>query len=176
MTLLATLLAATLAVSAADRLAMADRQFRRGEYAAAMREYTALRGSELLASDVSFRILLAAHMLGDKAAVLKEGAVFLALEPTGEKADRARLMVALSDAPEKAAAALRALDRDDVAVGIRAEALYHLAAMTDDPSLFERVFNAVLPIIEADIKSEQKKAEARIKKYEAEAARFKNSL
>ena len=42
--------------------------------------------------------------------------------------------------------------------------------------LFERVFNAVLPIIEADIKSEQKKAEARIKKYEAEAARFKNSL
>lgn len=42
--------------------------------------------------------------------------------------------------------------------------------------LFERVFNAVLPIIETDIKSEQKKAEARIKKYEAEAARFKNSL
>ena len=140
MTLLATLLAATLAVSAADRLAMADRQFRRGEYAAAMREYTALRGSELLASDVSFRILLTAHMLGDKAAVLKEGAAFLALEPTGEKADRARLMVALSDAPEKAAVALRALDRDDVAVGTRAEALYHLAAMTDDPSLFERVF------------------------------------
>ena len=115
MTLLATLLAATLAVSAADRLAMADRQFRRGEYAAAMREYTALRGSELLASDVSFRILLTAHMLGDKAAVLKEGAAFLALEPTGEKADRARLMVAQSDAPEKAAVALRALDRDDVA-------------------------------------------------------------
>ena len=33
--------------------------------------------------------------------------------------------------------------------------------------LFARVFNAVLPIIETDIKSEQKKAEA---------ARFKNSL
>lgn len=42
--------------------------------------------------------------------------------------------------------------------------------------LFERVFNAIVPIIETDIKSEQKKAEARIKKYEAEAARFKNSL
>lgn len=42
--------------------------------------------------------------------------------------------------------------------------------------LFERVFNAILPIIENDIKSEQKKAESRIKKYEAEAARFKNSL
>lgn len=42
--------------------------------------------------------------------------------------------------------------------------------------LFERVFNAIVPIIENDIKSEQKKAEARIKKYEAEAARFKNSL
>lgn len=42
--------------------------------------------------------------------------------------------------------------------------------------LFERVFNAIVPIIETDIKSEQKKAEARIKKYEAEASRFRNSL
>lgn len=42
--------------------------------------------------------------------------------------------------------------------------------------LFERVFNAIVPIIEKDIESEHKKAEARIKKYEAEAARFKNSL
>lgn len=42
--------------------------------------------------------------------------------------------------------------------------------------LFERVFNAILPIIEKDIEAERKKAEARIKKYEAETARFKNSL
>ncbi len=42
--------------------------------------------------------------------------------------------------------------------------------------LFERVFNAILPIIEKDIESEHKKAEARIKKYEAEAARFRKNL
>ena len=119
---------------------MADRQFRRGDYASAMREYVALKGERELADDVAYRLALTASMLGDKAAVLKEGAAFLAHSPTGGKSDRIRLMMALADDPAKAESALRALDRDDVADGTRAEALYRLAEMKDDAALFGRVF------------------------------------
>lgn len=59
------------------------------------------------------------------------------------------------------------------------EALFGTASPLSTRSgvpLFERVFNAILPIIEKDIESEHKKAEARIKKYEADAARFRNGL
>lgn len=42
--------------------------------------------------------------------------------------------------------------------------------------LYERVFNAIVPLIEKDLKAESKKADERIRKYEREAARFKNGL
>ena len=140
MTLFVTVFAAALAVSPADRLAMADRQFHRGDYASAMREYVALKGEKAFADDVAYRLALTANMLGDKATVLKEGAAFLAHAPTGHNSDRVRLMMALADDSAKAEAALRALDRDDVADATRAEALYRLAEMKDDTALFERVF------------------------------------
>ena len=140
MTVFTTVLAAALAVSATDRLAMADRQFRRGDYASAHKEYVALKGEKSLAGDIAFRLVLTAHMLQDRKAVLADGAAFLAKEPTGENADKVRLMMAQADEPGKAEAVLRALDRDDVAVATRAEALYRLAAMKDDLALFERVF------------------------------------
>ena len=50
MTLSALILAA-IAVLPADRLAMADRLFNRGEYAAAKEEYAALRGEKAVPAD-----------------------------------------------------------------------------------------------------------------------------
>ncbi len=50
MTLSAIVLAA-IAVLPADRLAMADRLFNRGEYAAAKEEYAALRGEKSVPAD-----------------------------------------------------------------------------------------------------------------------------
>ena len=47
-----------LAVAPSDRLAMADRLFNRGEYAAAQTEYAALAGEKEIAADViAFRRL-----------------------------------------------------------------------------------------------------------------------
>ena len=141
MTLAAALLAAALAVSSADRLSMADRQFRRGDYASALREYAALKGAKDLSDeDVVFRLVLAANMLKDYAIVRTEGAAYLVRYQTGEKADRVRLMLALSGGQAKAESALRALDREDVDAATRAEALYRLAELTGDSALFERVF------------------------------------
>ena len=45
------LLVAAVSVLPADRLAMADRLFNRGEYAAAKEEYAALRGEKAVPAD-----------------------------------------------------------------------------------------------------------------------------
>ncbi len=142
MTLLAPLLATALAVSTADRLAMADRLFARGDYAEAKREYTALKGTTGYEEDLDFRLILASYLMGEKKEVETLGASFLARTPVGEKADRVRLMRACVLDGAQAEASLRALDRDDVVAAVRAEALYHWGVLKkDDATLFARALS-----------------------------------
>ena len=142
MIFLAPLLATALAVSTADRLAMADRLFSRGDYAEAKCEYVALKGAKGYEADIDFRLVLASYLMGDKKDVETLGTAFLEKTPVGEKADRVRLMRALVLDGAVAEAALRALDRDDVASAVRAEALYHLGVQKkDDLSLFARALS-----------------------------------
>ena len=72
MTLLAAIIAtASLAVTAHDKLAMADRLFNRGEAAAARSEYKALLGSkDIDASELAYRLVASASAAGDKAATV----------------------------------------------------------------------------------------------------------
>lgn len=134
-----TLLAAALAVAPSDRMAMADRLFNRGEYAAARAEYLALRGEKSLdPASLAYRLASSAHAAGDNAAARSEAAAFLSKHPDHPQADAVRLMKAMCASGAERAAELRLLDRDDTSAAIRAEALVRLADETKDASLYER--------------------------------------
>lgn len=133
--------AASLAVTAHDRLAMADRLFNRGEAAAARAEYKALVGAkEIDAAELAYRLVASASAVGDKAAVRKDGAAFLKAYPASLHADKVRLLVALAGSDGERLSELKLLDRDGVPPAVRAEALYRLAEATGDAQLFERSF------------------------------------
>ena len=142
MTLLAVIVAtASLAVTARDRLAMADRLFNRGEAAAARAEYKALLGSrDVDASELAYRLAASASAAGDKAAARSEGAAFLKTYPSSPHADKVRLLVALAASDAERISELKLLDRDDAPPAVRAEALYRMAEATGDAALFERSF------------------------------------
>ena len=142
MTLCAVIVAAaSLAVTAHDRLAMADRLFNRGEAAAARAEYKALVGAkDIDASELAYRLVACASAVGDKAVARAEGAAFLKAHPASPHADKVRLIVALAGSDAERLAELKLLDRDDAPPAVRAEALYRMAEATGDVSLFERSF------------------------------------
>lgn len=145
MTFFVTALGAALAVSSADRLAMADRLFNRGDYAAAQEEYRALAassGKDVDAADLDYRLVSAASALGDRTAVRDAGAKFLAAHPGDVRADRVRLLAALCGTESEKTAELRRLDRDDTEVSVRAEALYRLGEATGDVSFYTRSIEA----------------------------------
>lgn len=134
-----TLLAAALTVAPSDRMAMADRLFNRGEYAAARAEYLALKGEKSVDSaSLGYRLASSAHAAGDKAAARAEAGEFLAKHPDHKQADAVRLMKAMNAESAERRAELVVLDRDGVQPSIRAEALVRLAEDTKDASLYER--------------------------------------
>ena len=134
----ATMLAA-LTVAPSDRLAMADRLFNRGDYASARREYLALKGEKGVdEADVLYRLAAASEGMKDAKAVRADADAFLAKFAAHRLADRVRLMRALVCEGEERRKELRMLDRDDADPSLRAEALFHLAKMSNDASLYER--------------------------------------
>ena len=138
MTLSAFLLAA-IAVIPADRLAMADRLFNRGEYAAARVEYAALSGEKSIPADeVIYRLAECDRALGKSAEARRGYGELLEKFPTSPRADRSRLMRALAGTPEERAAELKVLDSDRVANDIRAAALYYLGSTANDPETLAR--------------------------------------
>ena len=137
-------LAAALSVADADRLAMADRLFNRGDVALARTEYLALRGSsEIDAAELGYRIVECANAVGDKEATRREGEAFVKSFPSSAHADRVRLLTAMAatDA-SKRLDELRLLDRDDVSGPVRAQALYRMAEATGETALYERSFKS----------------------------------
>lgn len=132
-------LAVSLAVTPSDRLAMADRLFNRGEYAAAREEYLALRGEKSIDSaELAYRLTASARALKDDAATRAAAAAFLAANPAHKLADSVRLMKAMAGTEAERRAELPVLDRDDVAPVVRAEALVRLAQITGDAALYAR--------------------------------------
>ena len=139
----AILAAASLSVTAHDRMAMADRLFNRGDAAAARSEYRALVGSrDVDASELAYRLVASASAAGDKAAARSEGAAFLKTYPSSPHADKVRLLVALAGPDAERLMELKLLDRDDASPAVRAEALYRMAESSGDAALFERAFKA----------------------------------
>lgn len=133
------LLVAAVTVLPADRLAMADRLFNRGEYAAARAEYAALSGEKSLsAEEVLYRLAECDRALGRSADARRAYGELLEKYPTSKRADRARLMRALAGNDQERNAELRVLDSDRVANEVRAAALYYLGSASNDPETLAR--------------------------------------
>ena len=138
MTFSAFLLAA-ITVLPADRLAMADRLFNRGEYAAARAEYAALDGEKSVpAEELLYRLAECDRAMGKSAEARREYGELIEKFPTSARADRARLMRALAGTPEERTSELKVLDSDRVAADIRAAALYYLGSAANDPETLAR--------------------------------------
>lgn len=139
MTALAAAFAASLAVLASDRMAMADRQFDRGEYAAARAEYAALDGADGIAADeLLYRLAECDRALGDKASARRLYGELLDRFPLSRHASRSRLQRALAASGPARLAELRLLDTDATPSDLRASALYHIGVAANDADAFSR--------------------------------------
>ena len=133
------LLVAVVSVLPADRLAMADRLFNRGEYAAARAEYDSLSGERSVsAEEVLYRLAECDRAMGRTAEARREYGDLIEKFPSSKRADRARLMRALAGSDQERAAELRVLDSDRVPNDVRAAALYYLGSAANDPELLAR--------------------------------------
>ena len=137
------ILITALTVAPADRLAMADRLFNRGEYAAAKSEYAALAGEkELPTEEIAYRKLCCAFQLGEKPEVRKDGEVFLRTFPASSNAGEVRYLRAMSAEGEERVRELRSLDAPSVSAARRASALCELGRITGDITAYERAMKA----------------------------------
>jgi len=133
------ILAAAIAILPSDRMHMADRLFDRGDYAAARREYAALKGAEGIAGDeLAYRLAECARLAGDAAGARAAYAELLDKWPLSRHAGRSRLMKALSCEGDERKSELKLLDTDKTDSKIRAAALYHLGALTGDRDALSR--------------------------------------
>ena len=133
---------AALTVAPSDRLAMADRLFNRGDYAAARREYAALKGEKGVdEADVLYRLAATSEGLKDAKGTVADADAFLARFADHRLADRVRLMRAIASEGDARRRELQLLDRDDVEPSLRAEALFRLAQLSggaEAAQLYER--------------------------------------
>ena len=136
------LVLAVLTVAPSDRMAMADRLFNRGDYAAARREYESLKGEKGVdEADVLYRLAATSEGLKDAKGTVADADSFLARFADHRLADRVRLMRAIASEGEVRRRELRLLDRDDVEPPLRAEALFRLAQLSggaEASGLYER--------------------------------------
>ena len=136
---LSPLLFAALVVAPADRLSMADRLFGRGDFAAAKREYLALKGvSGVDEADVLYRLVASSEGLKDLAETRKQADQFLSRFASHSLAGRVRLMKALAGNDAQKKEELSDFIRDAADTSLRAEAMFHLARLTSDAALYER--------------------------------------
>ena len=130
---------AALAVLPSDRLAMADRLFNRGEYAAAKVEYSALKGEKSIAADeLLYRLAECERAIGARTAARSLYGELLEKYPSSPRSDRSRLMKALSGDESERREELKSLDSDRVEPTIRAAALYHFGVLAGDADSLAR--------------------------------------
>ena len=127
------------AVSALDRMAMADRRLDKGDYKVARAEYMALLDEKGIARDeLLYRLAECSRALGDKVAARAQYKELLEKYPATRHGNRARLMMALAGTDDEKRSELMILDSDGVAPDIRACALYHLGVLNDDANAFDK--------------------------------------
>lgn len=127
------------AVTPGDRMAMADRLFDKGNFERARTEYAALKSEKGVAEDeLLYRLAECDRSLGDTEKAREEYGELLRKYPVSRRANRSRLLRALSGSVEQKRAELRLLDSDNVSTNIRAVALYHLGVLEKDAALLER--------------------------------------
>lgn len=132
-------LLAALAVLPADRLAMADRLFNKGDYATAAVEYKALVGEKSIAADeLAYRLAECARAAGQADEAACHYAALVRDAPDSKYAGAARLQLALAATGEDRLRALAALDTDRVEPSVRAAALYHLGVEKNDAEILRR--------------------------------------
>jgi tetratricopeptide (TPR) repeat protein len=132
--LVPSILLATLAVLPSDRMAMADRLFNRGRYAEARQEYAALEGAKDIPGDeLLYRLAECDRALGKDSEARGSYRRLVEKFPSSRHIDRSRLMGALSAPEAERKLELEALDSDRVEKTVRAAALYHLGTQLKDP-------------------------------------------
>jgi len=135
--------AAALTVAPADRFALADRLFNKGEYALAAAEYAVLKGEKSIAADaLLYRMAECNRALGKGDLALADYRKIATDHPTSSFADTARLRLALAASGDERIRELKLLDADRVKPALRAEALFHLGEATHDAAAYERCAKA----------------------------------
>ena len=137
MTLAALVLA--IAVLPADRLAMADRLFNKGQYADAEAEYRALVGKASIAPDELIFRLAECDRVAKRADAARAGySKLFTTYPDSRHAVRARFLYAMGFSGEERRRLLLALDSDRVDAATRAAALYYLGSEASDAETLAR--------------------------------------
>ena len=123
----------------ADRLAMADRLFNKGQYADAAAEYRALAGEKGIADDeLQFRLAECDRNAGQNESARKRYQEIFTRHPDSRHAPQSRFLYAMGAKGLERRRLLGELDSDRIDVGTRAAALYYLGAETSDTNLLER--------------------------------------
>ena len=140
MNLIATFLVAAMAITPADRLAMADRLFNKGAYQDALKEYAALYRMEAAAAkdDLLFRLAECYRAVGRLEDSRRIYNLLVKNFPASKYAARSRLMAALSAEGQTRKEELLLLDTDSAPKEIRAAALYYLGVADNDAEKLSR--------------------------------------
>ena len=132
-------IALAIAVLPADRLAMADRLFNKGQYADAEKEYRALVGAKGVAEDeLMFRLAECDRVVGRSAEALKGYQSLSVKFPESKHATRARFLYAMGMKGLERRKLLADLDSDRVDVETRSAALYYLGSETSDAEMLAK--------------------------------------
>ncbi|MBR4522728.1 MAG: tetratricopeptide repeat protein [Kiritimatiellae bacterium] len=139
MTAFAGLLLAAITITAADRLAMADRLFNKGAYQDALKEYVALyKGDDSVRDDLLFRLAECYRAVGRTADARRIYTLLVKKHPNSKFVARSRLMAAIAVDAGRQKEELLLLDSDSVPNDIRAAALYYLGIANNDAEKLAR--------------------------------------
>ena len=130
------LVALAIAVLPADRLAMADRLFNKGQYADAEKEYRALSGAAGIAEDaLLFRFAECDRVAGRTAAAREGYRSLFTKHPESRHAPRARFLYAMGFEGTERHKLLAELDSDRIERETRSAALYYLGSETSSADM-----------------------------------------
>ena len=137
--MISSLLICAITVLPADRLAMADRLFNKGQYDDAAAEYRALVGQEGVAADeIRFRLAECDRAAGRNEAARAGYREVFEKTPDSPHAPEARFFYAMGLPELPRHKALAELDSDRIPLATRTAALYHLGAETSDPDVLAK--------------------------------------
>lgn len=134
-----TILLLAITVLPADRMAMADRLFNKGQYDAAAAEYRALAGQEGVAADeLTFRLAECDRAAGRGEDARKGYRALYEKYPDSAHAPEARFLFAMGATGLVRRKLLAELDTDRIPAETRAAALYYLGTETSDADVLAR--------------------------------------